>query len=100
MNSVLRGLPFYYFVFFKSPKKVIELLESITRNLRSSESRLKNLFMRHLEDGKDTFFWKDKWCGALDLKHKYSKLYKTESNKNCKVNDCILSRGEVVLDWS
>lgn len=36
----------------------------------------------------------------LGLKDTYPKLYKIESNKNCKVGDLILSRKGTVLNWS
>nr|KAJ0201576.1 hypothetical protein LSAT_V11C600315980 [Lactuca sativa] len=82
VKSNLSSLPLYYFSNFKAPKKIIELLEEL---FTTSIVLMENLWLNvEIRGWNRTHFWKEKWCGDITLKDTFPKLYKIESNKNCK----------------
>ncbi|KAL7597416.1 hypothetical protein Lser_V15G29053 [Lactuca serriola] len=92
VKSNLSSLPLYYFSNFKAPKKIIELLEEL---FTTSIVLMENLWLNvEIRGWNRTHFWKEKWCGDITLKDTFPKLYKIESNKNCKVSDRLEGRDE------
>lgn len=58
-----------------------------------------DLFIRNMGNGKNTYFWKDKWNGELPLNDLLPDLYKIELNKNYKFSDHIEGMETFVFNW-
>ncbi|PWA97495.1 RNA-directed DNA polymerase, eukaryota, Reverse transcriptase zinc-binding domain protein [Artemisia annua] len=48
---------------------------------------LTSRFKRKVENGRNTSFWKDNWLAGSPLCVMFPRLYRLDSNPNCKVNE-------------
>ncbi|XP_071727611.1 uncharacterized protein [Rutidosis leptorrhynchoides] len=60
-----------------------------------------NTFTKVVNDGKETFFWKDKWIGDQPLCVSFNRLYRLETNKDVLVQHRFKQNGpNIELNWS
>lgn len=48
-----------------------------------------DIMEKQVNNGDDTLFSMDTWCGSEPLKNKFPDLYQLERHKSCKVNERI-----------
>ena len=57
---------------------------------------LHSIFKRKVGNGESTFFWTDKWVGNSPLCYTFPRLYRLETNQQCKVSDRVPTPTNIV----
>jgi len=68
-------------------REIVRIRDSLGEG---SEGWFMSSVRRQVGDGADTDFWRDRWCGPVPLRDRFSRLYALSTNKVVTVRDMFL----------